>query len=176
MVRPKSTGRRTGFTLIELLVVIAVIGILIGLLMPAVQKAREAANRVSCANNLKQITLAMHHYHVDYGKLPPRARMAGPCDANNGAGATWAVLIMPYLEQDNLYNQWNLAGRYYDQNETTRRALVRIYYCPTRRSAGSAPAASTSGDQAILPNGSLEPNTPGGLGDYAVNLGTMSYM
>ena len=136
MVRPESTGRRKGFTLVELLVVIAVIGILIGLLLPAVQKAREAANRLSCANNLKQISLAMHHYHVDYGKLPPRARLAGPSDANNGAGATWAVLIMPYLEQDNLYNQWNLSGRYYDQNETARRASVRIYFCPTRRSAG----------------------------------------
>ena len=176
MVRPESTGRRKGFTLVELLVVIAVIGILIGLLLPAVQKAREAANRLSCANNLKQISLAMHHYHVDYGKLPPRARLAGPSDANNGAGATWAVLIMPYLEQDNLYNQWNLSGRYYDQNETARRASVRIYFCPTRRSAGSAPDSSTSGDQSILADGSLASNVPGGLGDYAVNLGTMSFM
>ncbi len=176
MVRPESTGRRGGFTLVELLVVIAVIGILIGLLLPAVQKAREAANRLSCANNLKQISLAMHHYHVDYGKLPPRARLAGPSDANNGAGATWAVLIMPYLEQDNLYNQWNQSDRYYDQNETARRASVRIYFCPTRRSAGSAPDSSTSGDQSILADGSLEPNVPGALGDYAVNLGTMSFM
>jgi prepilin-type N-terminal cleavage/methylation domain-containing protein len=176
MMRPESTGRRRAFTLVELLVVIAVIGILIGLLMPAVQKAREAANRISCANNLKQIGLAMHHYHVDYGKLPPRARLAGPCDANNGAGATWAVLIMPYLEQDNLYNQWNVTSRYYDQNDAARRASVRIYFCPTRRSAGSAPASSTSGDQVILADGSLESNVPGALGDYAVNLGTMSFM
>src|SRR5438093_13515419 len=108
---------RTAFSLIELLVVMAIIMLLIGMLMPAIQKAREAANRISCANNLKQISLAMHHYHLDFGKLPPRARLAGPSDANNGAGATWAVLILPYLEQDNLYNQWDLARRYYDQND-----------------------------------------------------------
>src|SRR5262245_58997014 len=125
MVRPKSAPRREAFTLVELLVVIAVIGILIGLLMPAVQKAREAANRISCANNLKQISLAMHHYHLDWERLPPRARLAGPSDANNGAGATWAVLLMPYLEQDNLYKQWDLARRYYDQNDAARRTFVR---------------------------------------------------
>jgi prepilin-type N-terminal cleavage/methylation domain-containing protein len=176
MARPKSAAKRVGFTLVELLVVIAVIGILIGLLMPAVQKAREAANRISCANNLKQISLAMHHYHLDFGKLPPRARLAGSSDANNGAGATWAVLILPYLEQDNLYNQWDLARRYYDQNDVARRTPVRIYFCPTRRSAGSSPEASTSGDQSILGDGSLASNVAGGLGDYAVNLGTMSFM
>src|SRR5215471_12471334 len=92
--------KRSGFTLIELLVVIAIIAMLMGLLMPAVQKAREAANRISCANNLHQLALAMHHYELDHQKLPP---------ANLGAGASWAVLIMPYLEQDNLYHQWNLA-------------------------------------------------------------------
>jgi hypothetical protein len=118
----------------------------------------------------------MHHYHLDFGKLPPRARLAGPADANNGAGATWAVLIMPYLEQDNLYNQWNMARQYYDQNDAARRTPVRIYFCPSRRSVGSAPEASMSGDQSLLANGSLASNVPGGLGDYAVNLGTMSFM
>ena len=179
MIRPQLVGRRparAGFTLVELLVVIAVIGILIGLLMPAVQKAREAASRISCANNLKQISLAMHHYHLDFGKLPPRARLAGSADANNGAGATWAVLIMPYLEQDNLYKQWDLSRRYYDQNDAARRGFVRIYFCPTRRSAGSSPETSTSGDQSVLADGSLASNVAGALGDYAVNLGTMSYM
>jgi len=113
---------------------------------------------------------------LDVGQLPPRAPLAGPSHANTGAGATWAVLILPYLEQDNLYNQWELARRYYDQNDTARRTPVRIYFCPTRRSAGSSPEASTSGDQSILADGSLTSNVSGALGDYAVNLGTMSFM
>lgn len=165
---------RVGFTLVELLVVIAVIGLLIGLLMPAVQKAREAANRISCANNLKQIGLAMHHYHLDFGKLPPRARLAGPADANQSAGATWAVLILPYMEQENLYHQWDLNRRYYDQNDDARLTPVRNYFCPTRRSASEP--SSLSGDQAMLANGSLASNVSGALGDYAVSLGTMAFM
>jgi prepilin-type N-terminal cleavage/methylation domain-containing protein len=165
---------RIGFTLVELLVVIAIIGLLISLLMPAVQKAREAANRISCANNLKQIGLAMHHYHLDFGKLPPRARLAGPADANRSAGATWAVLILPYMEQDNLYRQWDLSRRYYNQDDAARLTPVRNYFCPTRRSASDA--SSVSGDQAMLNGGSLGANVSGALGDYAASLGTLAYM
>src|SRR5579884_711559 len=79
--------RSGGFTLVELLVVIAIIALLMGLLMPAVQQAREAASRISCANNLKQITLAMHQYELNNERLPPR------CVGDNGA--TWAVVILP---------------------------------------------------------------------------------
>src|SRR5262249_43177313 len=102
-----SRGKRhpTGFTLIELLVVIAVISILIGLLLPAVQKAREAANRRSWANNLKQIGLVCRFYENDRHTLPP-ARL-------HAMGPSWSVLILPYLEQLNIYRQWDLPRNYY---------------------------------------------------------------
>jgi prepilin-type N-terminal cleavage/methylation domain-containing protein len=101
----RTATKRNGFTLIELLVVMAIIAILIGLLMPAVQSAREAANRISCANNLKQIGLAMHLYHDQHWKLPPNRRNMGP-NGESKEGQSWAWMILPYLEQDNLYKLW----------------------------------------------------------------------
>jgi len=94
---PASRRRRGGFTLVELLVVIAIIGVLIGLLLPAVQSAREAARRTSCANNLKQLGLAMHSYAAAKGRLPPGRQPF----IMTGGGTTWAptvVLVLPYIE------------------------------------------------------------------------------
>src|SRR5262249_53743314 len=98
-------GRR-GFTLIELLVVISIIGILIALMMPAVQRVREAANRSQCANHLKQIGTAIHSYHDAYGVLPPSR-------TDSNGGVTWAVLILPYLDQEPFFKQWNVNQWYY---------------------------------------------------------------
>jgi prepilin-type N-terminal cleavage/methylation domain-containing protein len=163
MVLVQRNGNRSAFTLIELLVVMAIISILIGLLMPAVQAARETANRISCGNNLKQIGLAMHHYELDFKAFPP---------SRLDQGATWATLILPYLEQDNLFRKWDLTLTYFQQTALAQQSAVPIYFCPSRRTADAPPTLSLSGDQVIQANGTLGPQVPGALGDYAISIGT----
>ena len=103
---PRSSRLRQGFTLVELLVVIAIIGVLVALLLPAVQAAREAARRSQCTNNIKQIGLAVHNHHDTYNAFPKGTQngKAGPLAAPR---ITYMIALYPYLEQENTYRRWD---------------------------------------------------------------------
>jgi prepilin-type N-terminal cleavage/methylation domain-containing protein len=124
--------RRRAFTLIELLVVFAIIAILIGLLLPAVQKIREAAARISCANNLHQLGLAAHNFHDSNSAFPP-GYVPGPPRTNEGV----FIDLLPYVEQDNIYKQWVFTPWGYQNwgkaNGPAGPAwnVVKTYQCPT---------------------------------------------
>jgi prepilin-type N-terminal cleavage/methylation domain-containing protein/prepilin-type processing-associated H-X9-DG protein len=145
-------GRRKGFTLIELLVVIAIISILVALLLPAVQKVREAAFRMQCSNNLKQICLAAHNYHDSYGSLPvgcyiPYAQdgFHDTQDISLPFGPNWAIYLLPYIEQGDLYKTIDIKsypgtalpanltnyGTYNTSWRAIRGATVKVFLCPS---------------------------------------------
>jgi prepilin-type N-terminal cleavage/methylation domain-containing protein len=174
--------RRKGFTLIELLVVMAIIAILIGLLLPAVQKVREAAARMTCANNLKQIALANHNYHDANGKLPVGVYVPYAADGYHNCqditfpfGPNWAVYILPFIEQDNVYKSVNvnaypgpIANIYdfatYDRSwRGLRGFVIKTYQCPSDPNTRT-PYNDPSGVDA-------PPETGWARGNYAATFG-----
>jgi prepilin-type N-terminal cleavage/methylation domain-containing protein len=156
----KKTLFARGFTLIELLVVIAIIAILIGLLLPAVQKVREAASRMSCSNNLKQLGLAMQNYNSTFSCFT---------NSRRDSDFTWICQLFDYMEQSGLRNSWNFTRNYYNQTQQVRTQTISTLFCPARRSPMSQDI--NNGDQQ---DGQPATSTryPGALADYAGNLGT----
>jgi prepilin-type N-terminal cleavage/methylation domain-containing protein/prepilin-type processing-associated H-X9-DG protein len=169
---------RLAFTLIELLVVIAIIAVLIGLLLPAVQKVREAANRIKCANHLKQLSLGMHNFHDTYNRFP-WGRSKGALDS-----PTWAVILLPFIEQQNLWNRFTdpvIEGVSYPmitrganpqftthnlirtqfRNTGAMKVPIAVFNCPSRRS-GMVSDTVVDGNS----------TTEGICGDYGVNYGS----
>jgi prepilin-type N-terminal cleavage/methylation domain-containing protein/prepilin-type processing-associated H-X9-DG protein len=126
-VGPTTSNQRPAFTLIELLVVLAIIGTLMAILLPAVQKVREAALRMRCANHLKQIGTAFHSYHGDYGILPGESSDDSGNPPTNRLDWGWAYEICPYIEHGWLHAEPN--------NTVVRQTVIKLYHCPSKRPA-----------------------------------------
>lgn len=157
---------RSAFTLIELLVVIAIIAILISLLVPAVQKVREASARTQCLNNLKQIALAFHSFHDTNKRIP---YLRGPGNTVDDTGHTWAVIILAHLDQQPLFQNWFVGGKvgaYSAMKPDIQKAVVPSYFCPARM-----PGRLSKGTGSIT-NDEYD-SAPGACGDYAGCSGTL---
>jgi prepilin-type N-terminal cleavage/methylation domain-containing protein/prepilin-type processing-associated H-X9-DG protein len=160
-MRSPPPSRRPAFTLVELLVVIAIIGVLVALLLPAVQAARESARRMRCANNLKQLALACHDHEQSQGTLPrggtepglpvPAGANDESCCGENGSYWSWIARLLPYIEQDNLYRQANIPINTIGQSKTQIATPLQIVFCPS----SNATAKLTMPNQADFPANSV---------------------
>ena len=180
-------SRIRGFTLVELLVVIAIIGVLVGLLLPAVQAAREAARAMQCQNNLHQISLATTMFHDSFRAFPPARYQprpdASPDRSCGGKETTWLVRIMPFMEQRVAESRWDYSKSYADHMSEVREFTLADYCCPSRRSAseaiGTGLIAGSSKTWITLPCGCSiavagSVSVTGALGDYGGNHGDLS--
>jgi prepilin-type N-terminal cleavage/methylation domain-containing protein/prepilin-type processing-associated H-X9-DG protein len=183
MLLRRRTARVRGFTLVELLVVIAIIAVLIGLLLPAVQKVREAAARTQCMNNIKQLALAAHNFHDVYQRFPAAyAAKSPPVSAWYGAWSdvqysTWVAPLMPFMEQDNLYKLWTNPstpgyvdgwGSNVGGTASPNAAVIKTLICPS--DAIPNPQFQVAGPSAAYPQGVYI-----GVCSYGVNLGTQEF-
>jgi type II secretory pathway pseudopilin PulG len=164
--------------LVELLVVIAIIGVLIGLLIPAVQSAREAARFTQCRSHLRQLGLATLQFHDSYSAFPPaRLKTRNYFDvACETTQPSWLVRILPFLEETNEYARWNVNGQYQDHPADVRSFVPAVYVCPTRRSVAEARIDSGTFTQTVTyPCGcggeEMIELVGGGVGDYGGNHG-----
>lgn len=172
--------RLAGFTLVELLVVIAIIGVLVALLLPAVQTAREAARKAECQNNLKQIGLATLHL-VDAQSVFPPARIKPNPEAPweqscGGYEVSWLARILPFIEEQAASDQWDYFNLFQFHDDAVRNSVVPSYLCPTRHHSGNAVVDTRSYDIGQLPCGcnGFRLQWGGSLGDYAGNHGDAS--
>jgi prepilin-type N-terminal cleavage/methylation domain-containing protein len=155
------SARRYAFTLVELLVVIAIIGVLVALLLPAVQAAREAARRTTCSNHLKQLGLGAQNFVDNKGWFPPNRLGNVPSTApTTTSWLTWAVVMMPYIEQQSYFQQWDETQTYAWHPETTTRRAIPVYFCPSRRRPNEA-----------FSQNEADGGKSGGLSDYAACAG-----
>jgi type II secretory pathway pseudopilin PulG len=178
MTRNIQLARSTAFTIVELLVVIAIIGILIALLIPAVQAARESARATQCRNHLRQIGLATLQFHETHQAFPPaRLQSREPdtyiCETTQ---PTWLVRILPFLEESSQYTRWNLYAPFEHHPREVREFVPAVYVCPTRRSIDQAVANAGAVEQTVTyPCGCsgtiLIDLISGAVGDYAGNHG-----
>jgi len=187
----RNLNQSKGFTLVELLVVIAIIGVLVSMMLPGVQAAREAARKTDCANRVRQLALATHMHHNTHRYFPPARYESRPdADASAQCGLetpTWLARVMPFIEQVELSSRWDFSKPWHEHEESVRNVVPDIFLCPSRRS-GTQPVGTrslrttVSGGGGRLPCGCPVPvrettediEITGALCDYAGNHGDLT--